>query len=163
MNIENSFESQEVGKNREALLALEREGKYVFHGSPDSIDVLEPRQAYDQDRETGEMVKDGDPAVFATPYADVAIFRALINRGEGLGDSASRFGIENEELHFGATQNLLDQAKTVTGKVYVLDKSLFGKLKGMQQRSEKTIIPVQVVDVSFDDLPINIEVIEEER
>lgn len=79
MNFEKESKVEQIVKGREKLLALEKEGKFVFHGSPDVINVLEPRQAYNRNDETGTMEKHDEPAVFATPYAEVAIFRALIN------------------------------------------------------------------------------------
>ena len=50
---------------REELKMLEKTGKFVFHGSLDSIDILEPRQAYNSNKETGQKEADGVPAVFA--------------------------------------------------------------------------------------------------
>ncbi len=161
MDFEKLSKIKQIGKNREKLLALEKEGKFVFHGSSDVIEILEPRQAYNRNKETKQMEKDGVPAVFATPYADVAIFRALINAKNVVGKSMSRFGMDGEQLHFLATKNLLDQANKRTGKVYVLDKQKFKHFKGMQCRSEESIIPIEVVEVSADDLPQNIEIIEQ--
>lgn len=67
----------------EKLTQLQETGNHVFHGSPDgNIEVLEPRQAihYPNLPKSAEYILDGDPAVSATPYADIATFRALINR-----------------------------------------------------------------------------------
>lgn len=160
MNFERPPTIEREGKNRERLLSLEKEGKYVFHGSPDVIAVLEPRQAYNRSKETGNMEKDGEPAVFATPYADVAIFRALTDTKGVRGESTSQFGIDGDNLHFSATKNILEAAKTKVGKVYVLDKQKFQDFEGMQCRSVETNEPIEVVDVTFDDLPQNIETIE---
>ncbi len=148
------------GKNRERLLLLEKEGKYVFHGSPDTITVLEPRQAYNRSKETGNMEKDGEPAVFATPYADVAIFRALTDTRGVKGESTSQFGIDGDKLHFSATKNILEATRTKIGRVYVLDKQKFQDFKGMQCRSSETNEPIEVIEVTIDDLPQNIETIE---
>lgn len=148
------------GRNRERLLSLEKEGKYVYHGSPDAITILEPRQAYNRGEETGNMEKDGEPAVFATPYADVAIFRALINAKGVSGESTSQFGIDEDKLHFSATKNLLEAARGKIGKVYVLDKQKFQDFEGMQCRSLETNEPIEVIEVTIDDLPQNIETIE---
>lgn len=158
MNFEKTFEQKRIGEGRKKLLELEKENKYVFHGSPDIIDTLEPRQAYNQNKESGEMEKDGEPAVFATPCADVAIFRALINAGGVSGESASSFGINGERLHFSATKNLLDSAKSKIGRVYVLDKRKFKNFEGIQCRSEESNIPIEVIEISVDDLPQNIEI-----
>lgn len=148
------------GKNRERLLSLEKEGKYVFHGSPDIIEVLEPRQAYNRSRETGKMEEDGEPAVFATPYADIAIFRALTDARGVSGESSSQFGIDDDELVFSATKNILEAAKTKIGRVYVLDRQNFHDLDGMQCSSSQTNQPIKVIKVTIDDLPPNIETIE---
>jgi len=157
MDFEKLPKIEQIGKNREKLLSLEKEGRYVFHGSPDIIETLEPRQAYNQNKEAGEMEKDGEPAVFATPYADVAIFRALINANGVLGESTSSFGINGEQLHFSATKNLLDSAKNKIGKVYVLDKQKFQNFEGMQCRSIESNSPIEIIEVGVDDLPQNIE------
>lgn len=140
-------------KNRERLLALEKEGKYVFHGSPDIFEKLEPRQAYNYNKKTDKMEKDGKPAVFASPYADIAIFRSLINAKDVSGDSTSSFGISKGKLHFSATKNLSDAAKNKIGRVYVLDKQKFRDFEGMQCRSLEVNHPIEVIEVSINDLP----------
>lgn len=160
MDFEKPSTIEREGKNREKLLSLEKEGKYVFHGSPDAIAVLEPRQAYNHSKETGNMEKDGEPAVFATPYADVAIFRALTDTRGVRGESTSQFGIDGDELHFSATKNILEAARTKIGKVYVLDKQKFQDFEGMQCRSSEINKPIEVIEVTVDDLPKNIETIE---
>jgi len=160
MDFEKPPTIEREGKNRERLLSLEKEGKYVFHGSPDTVEVLEPRQAYNRSKETGNMEKDGEPAVFATPYADVAIFRALINAKGISGESTSQFGIDEDKLHFSATKNLLEAARGKIGKVYVLDKQKFQDFEGMQCRSSETNEPIEVIEVTVDDLSQNIEMIE---
>jgi hypothetical protein len=159
MNFDKQFE--QIGKNREKLLALENEGRYVFHGSMEEIDILEPRQAEKQNNETGEMESDGDLAVFATPHADTAIFRSLINAKDVTGDSSSGFGMGDDGLHFSTTQNLLDAAKMKKGKVYVLDKEQFSEVEGTQCRSFETVTPIDVIEVDFNDLPPSIKLIEE--
>lgn len=160
MDFEKPPTIEREGKSREKLLSLEKEGKYVFHGSPDNIAILEPLQAYNRSKKTGNMEKDGEPAVFATPYADVAIFRALINAKGVKGESTSRFGIDGDKLHFSATKNILEEAKTKVGKVYVLDKQKFQDFEGMQYRSSETNEPIEEIEVTIDDLPQNIETIE---
>jgi hypothetical protein len=154
-------EVREVGKNRERLLELEGEGKYVFHGSLEDIDTLEPQQAHRENKETGEMEKDGDPAVFGTPHADLAIFRALTN--SKLPDSRSSFGTDDEgKLQFSATKNILDEAEKKIGKIYVLDKDNFeDDERGMESRSEVKNTPIEVIEVTTDDLSPDVQVIEE--
>lgn len=158
--MENFERCEQIGKNRERLLSLEKEGKYVFHGSPETIQSLEPRQAYNRNEKTGEMEKDGEPAVFATPYADVAIFRALINTKDVSGESTSQFGINEEQLHFSTSRKLLDEAINKIGKVFVLDKQKFGNFEGMQCKSGETVIPIEVIEVTVNDLPKDIKILE---
>ena len=55
MKFEQQLKIEKEKRNREYLLELQKSGKYVFHGSPEDIDILEPRQAYDQNKETGEI------------------------------------------------------------------------------------------------------------
>lgn len=152
-------ERTEIGKNRARLLALEKTDRFVFHGSPDIISVMEPRQAYYYDLETHEKTEDGKPAIFATPNADVAIFRALITEKTLAEDSTSSFGVNDGVIHFSATQNLLDHTRGKLGRVYVFDKSKFHTFEGIQCRSEEKIIPVEVVEVGAEDLPDNIDVV----
>ena len=144
-----------MGKNREKLLNFEKSGKYVFHGSPfKDLKNIEPRQAYKGDK------KDGNPAVFATPYADVAIFRALINQAHAKEISSFKSGFKldkNNTLHFSTTKNILDNIKTKTGYVYVLDKENFQKINNMESKSLDAIKPIEIIEVKVQDLPKDIE------
>jgi hypothetical protein len=154
MKLEKIPSFEKIGKNREKLLALEKEGKFVFHGSPDIIQALEPRQAYGNNEKTGQWEKDGNPAVFATPFADFAIFRALINDK----DFENSFGVNGDRLYFLADEALIERAKENTGRVYVLDRGKFSDFRGMDCRSKEKIIPLEVIEVTYEDLPPNIEI-----
>ncbi len=160
VEVAKSQEIKRLGEGRKKLLELEKDGKYVFHGSADVIQILEPRQAYNINQKTGADEKDGNPAVFATPNADVAIFRALISGRDLSENSESKFGMDEQGPHFSATQNLLDNARSKIAKVYVLDRSKFTNFEGSQCRSEESMTPVQVIEVTGEDLPNNIGVIE---
>ncbi len=154
-------EPRERGEGRKKLEALEKEGKYVFHGSLNDISVIKPCQGYDDAKGTGEMAKDGDPAVFASPFADVAIFRSLINPESVRGSSRSKWGMADDgTIIFQATKNLLNAAAHKIGKVYVLDKGPFGELKGTEVRSNKEVVPREIIEVYAEDLPKNIQIIE---
>ncbi|MDO8512636.1 MAG: hypothetical protein Q7S57_05145 [bacterium] len=158
--LEGSPRTEQYKNSREKLLALEDEGKYVFHGSPNNIELLEPRQGYNFNEITGEQEKDGNPAVFATQYANLAIFRALINDKNIKEESSCRSGVDDAGLHFTASRNLLDYAKTITAKIYVLDKNSFSNFDHIQGRSEQPVTPLEVIEVTAEDLPENITVIE---
>lgn len=160
MKFEEPVKIEQIGKNRERLLSLEKEKKYVFHGSPEDIDTLRPRQSFDFNKETGKMEKDGEPSIFASPYADIAIFRALINRKNTNEESKSEFGINEDALCFAATPNLIEAVKDNRAYVYVLDKNKFQDSGNMQCRSSKPIKPIEVVEVTIDDLPQNIKIID---
>jgi len=160
MNYEKSLKIEKIGKNREELLALEKEGKYVFHGSPNIIEVIKPHQAGGHSDTTGKWELDGKkPAVFASPYADCAIFRALIYGKE----FENSIGIDNDnQLNFTASRELIERAKNRTGRVYVLDKTKFAPatFRGMDYKIEKSITSLKVIEVTYEDLPGNIKIIE---
>jgi hypothetical protein len=145
-------EAKEVSP-REKLHALELEGKYVFHGSPGHISILEPKQAYNFGKEHGE------PSIVATPMADVAIFRAVINSKNFPENHASSFGVnEDGTLHFEASKDILENIKSKKGFVYVLSKAGFKSFEGspMEFRSTKETAPEEVIEVTADDLPESI-------
>lgn len=152
-------------KGKEYLLQLEKEGNFLFHGSAIKLDSLEPRQSYTIPRGEKEMIKDGDPAVAATPYVKIAIFRAIVNNHNTPKGHRSGFGDDNGILQFRASQLTLGQVKGKNGYVYVLDRKGFkprGKNEDcMEWRSEKTVKPICFVVVTDRDLPNNIEIMKE--
>lgn len=138
------------------LSVLEKEEKYVFHGSdlPD-IQELEPRQAFTY--HDGKRTEDGLPAVAATPFPEIAIFRSLIKGKSG-------FGNDGNKLFFEASKISLEESKNRTGYVYVLSRDEFHPKKGnilsMDWRSEQKVKPIKMFKVSFRDLPEEIKIIE---
>ncbi|MFA5986281.1 MAG: hypothetical protein WC819_02950 [Parcubacteria group bacterium] len=160
MGFEKSY-TPEKRKGREYLLSLEKAGKYVFHGSPDDIDVLEPRQAYGENEENGDYEKDGESAVFATRFADVAIFRSLINERLGGDGSECGMSIDNDNnIYYRSSRDLLEKVKDHKGKVYVLKSEGFSDFKGLDCRSNEQVVPIEIVEVDCTDLPKNIDIIE---
>lgn len=150
----------------EKLTKLEETGNYVFHGSPDGdIKVLEPRQAvhYPFLPESDEMVLDGEPAVSATPYADIATFRAMINKANIPFDYNNGFGstIKGVRNFSVSSEKVLEVVKNKNGFVYVLDKKEFkpysrngeARESNMEWRSNTPVKPIDVVKVGYDDLP----------
>lgn len=139
---------------------------YVFHGSPSpNLTVLEPRQGKhvtDISRPRESSIPDGNPAVSATPYVDLAIFRAIINGKNIRCSHTSGFGVSNGEMEFSvSSQQVLDEAEGKRGFVYVFDKKQFepydreGKAReeSMEWRSYESVTPIEVVEVSSADLP----------
>lgn len=157
MNYDLPNNTERISAARERLASLEKEGKYVFHGSYERVEALEPHQAGGYDEATGRFENDGDPAVFASQYADCAIFRSLIHGKE----FENKTGIDDfNRLHFIADRILMERAKDETGYVYVLDKDKFDNFRGMDCTSPETVYPIEVIEVTFGDLPKDIKVIE---
>jgi len=146
----------EKSEARILLHELEATKKYVFHGSPNpDTQELELRQPHDFS--TGKKEKHGEPCIAASPYADIAIFRAVMRH------DYTGFGSHGRTLEFRATQKALDHAKNKTGYVYVLSRGdflpLHGNANGMEWRAKKSQRPIRIIRVSFDDLPENITLI----
>lgn len=147
-----------MSESIEKLLKYEKSWKYVFHGSLENLSILEPRQAYSY--VDWKLEKDWKLSVFATPYSRVAIFRSLINEFNTDWDSDSGFGINDWVLFFAASRNLLESAKTKIGKIYILEKRNFTDFEWTQCRCYERVTPIWSIEVTFEDLPEGIEVIE---
>ncbi len=148
----------DISKQKQRLLYLQGLNQYVFHGSGIKLDKLEPRQAYTIIND--QSVKDGNPAVFATPIADVAIFMAIINK-ENIRDFRSEFIPNNGDPIFLATKKTLNRINnSLKGYIYVFDMKNF-KLQGTCEAvSFKSVIPLETIMVSIKDLPNKISVID---
>lgn len=131
---------------KEKLANLEKEGVYLFHGSPFIIEKLEPRQPSKFNKETRRTESHGATSVVATPFSDIAIFRSLVNDNNCQGSSS--FGFENNNLEFATTSDNLSKIAGKIGHVYVLNKSDFIKFSDMEWRSDKEIVPVKVIEVT---------------
>lgn len=146
-----------MSNEKEKLLNLEKEKKYVFHGSPFKLKQLNPNQGYNYNKELNKMVEDGEPAISASPYIDIAIFRAIINpHNFPFKGYESAFGISR----FRTTQKVLENLKNKKGNVYVLDKAQFYRFSNMEWRSSKKIKPIEIIQVFSNDLPENITAID---
>lgn len=148
---------------------LEETNEHVFHGSPImNIQIFEIHQStqLEDDKQT---TLDGNPAISATPYVDIAIFRAIINRANILTeDYESEFGINGlgKKEFAVSSQAVIDEAKDKKGFVYVFDKKDFnpysrnGRTEGLEQsmewRTYQSIKPIEVIEVAFNDLPKDI-------
>lgn len=154
-----SFEKKDKISQRDELTALEKEGNFLFHGSPNLIESLGPRQAYAFDKEKQISEPDGEPAISASQFADVAIFMSIVN--------AKNFSIsrafsldENNKLSFSTTKEGLELTKDNVGYIYVFKKDDFEKFSDMEYRAKKEIKPEKIIPVYYNDLPKNIKVIE---
>lgn len=152
---------------QEKLFHLEATNEHVFHGSPDgNIETLEPRQSThipDLDKPE-ERILDGEPSVAATPHAELATFRAIINRKNIPIKHTSGFGTTDSKTHFRVSSpEVLEHAKGKKGYVYVFDKKDFKPYDrerpenprdgAMEWRAYTSVKPIEVVEVSSDDLP----------
>lgn len=146
---------------RDILEEFASTGKYVFHGAPKRIDRLAPMQAMTLDTSSGKMINDGEPAVAATLFLDIAIFRALVNKTNCPTNYRSSFGLNNGTPFFKATEESLESAKRSgsVGYVHVLEKDRFTPYSPKEVRSYSEIVPIDVIEVMPEDLPRNIEII----
>lgn len=121
-----------VLKGREALEWLDKNGSYVYHGSPQKLHRLEPRQAHQFNPETGVRTPDGKPAVCTAGNYEMAIFKAVLketgdkDKGDWSSFWVKRDG-ENKKIFFKATKNMLEitENKKPIGYVHVFNKSEF--------------------------------------
>lgn len=146
--------------NIEKLKEYEKQG-YLFHGSPNKIELLEPKQAFSS-YGSDTLVKHGEPSVSATPFVELAIFRSIINDKNAPDDHDSSFGYNSDiGLLFSVSEKTLNQAKGKKGFVHILPLEGFKKFSNtiMEWRSEKEVKPIDIIKVSFEDLPKNIEII----
>ena len=155
-----NLEERKESPGRLRLRELESVGDFVFHGSGHKLQRLEPRQAYNYSVISNEgKVLDDKPAVFASPRADIAIFRAIINKNNIQRGLRSGFSFSGDgDLEFRATRATIDQTKNVKGYVYVFDKLKFIPRSSGELLSYEPVEPVEVVEVSEKDLPQNIEI-----
>lgn len=150
----------EIENDIKALRALEKEGKYVFHGSSEIITEFEPRQAKNFDMETGKSGEHGKPCIATSQILDLAIFCAIINKKIKDKDNShwSRFGRSQDadDLEFNTTPEIFEKAKQAHGYVYVFNKDDFEKFSGMEYRAYQKMKPLRIFKVGFQDLPANI-------
>lgn len=148
MSVENL---NKIERGKETLMNLEKEGLYVFHGSTELIQELEPRQANIWDKDKKEMIKHGESSVVATPFVEIAIFRAIISNKIKADDGKhySAFGSDGEKPYFETTPFMLKNAKDAVGYVYVFKKEDFIKLSPMEWRSGKKLKPIRTFEVHF--------------
>ncbi len=143
---------------KETLSSLEKTGLYVFHGSGVLIEEFEPRQAHDFI--DGKNIPDGEPAIFASQFADYAIFMALMNETNCPKGFHASSGMTDGVFHFRATQVTLDQLTAAAqGYVYVFDRAHFKQRNQFEWRALEKVKPVSTVSITRADFIPEIEVI----
>lgn len=135
-------------QGREALEKLAATKQFVFHGSKQKLNALEPRQAY------SDNAPDGAPAVFAAGEHAVALAVFMALRGPG------KSGFSTQSAHDGffdlrADQAVIDhmRSQNAVGYVHVLSKHEFTRDTHHQWRSPEVVRPIIVVPVTARDLP----------
>lgn len=157
-----------MSPNKERILELEKTGEYVFHGSSNGrIEVLEPRQSThvtDPKNPKETKILDGDPAISATPYAQIAIYRAIVNEGNIKFNHTTGFGFTSPtDIYYrvDSDKTLEEAFNNKTGYVYVFNRKDFAPYnrdsqpteEDMEWRSYKAVKPVEVIGVTSADLP----------
>jgi hypothetical protein len=149
---------------RTALKYLGETGAFVFHGSPDHLSLLRPRQARTYDVDTIRGRAHGPRGVSASMFPDVAIYRALLNP-----KVAPRVRLYLSEIdvdrvgcpRFAASLDAVlwaTRPETV-GWVHVLDRSAFRPFSRIEVRADHPVRPLAAICVSGLDMPHGIVVL----
>jgi hypothetical protein len=158
----NENNTEHLSEAKQKLFNLEQTGSYVFHGSGEDIEELEPRQAHNY--VDLKKIPDGDPSVFASSKAEYAIFMAIINSKNCPKGRRSLVGVWSGKLKFKVTEDtLLQLDESASGWVYIFDKNYFSQRQegGVQYISLEKVKPIEKIKVTKEDLPDKIEIIEE--
>lgn len=135
---------------KEVLEDLAKCHLFLFHGSPNGkIKILEPRQAFNN-REP-----DGQPAVFAIPSPECAIFMSIVSEKATAGWTDRRkpnpkFMIKKSEY------DKQIKEKPQIGFVYVLDREDFrveDEIGGRGYVSSEKVTPLAKIEVTEKDMP----------
>jgi hypothetical protein len=144
------------------LETLQKEGIYVFHGSESMVEEFEPRQAHTIVER--KKINDGDPAVFASPFIDYAIFMAIINKTNCPKGYRSGYNKNNGNTKFTATKaTLLQLNKNSKGYVHVFNKNDFKERDESEWISYKNVKPLDIIEVLWSDFKPKVEIIPEEK
>lgn len=128
----------------EYLRRLEGSGRFLFHGSHDEIEILEPRDP------VTDATGDADNkvlAVYAYSSAALSVQRAIVNRANLDSEWEILGGTDpnNQDVPLLATTpNLV----LTDGFVYVLPRGSFRKTGGYQWISESPIAPIKTIKVN---------------
>lgn len=141
------------------LKDLEKKHVYVFHGSEHTVEEFEPRQAYTI--VDGRSIPDGEPAIFASPFSDYAIFKSIVNKTNCPKGFRSGCSYKNDQLEFTATEETLSQLSSNSrGFVYVFNRSDFQERSPSEWVCYKKVKPVEVIKVQWSDFTVPIRKIE---
>lgn len=129
----------------------------LMHGSPTQQNILEPRQANDLDRESGNRL-----AIYATDNPERAIFHAILN-AEYLKTKFNSFvtgysSAEDGSLEFKVTENIMglveegDVEIFCDGYIYLLTRESFTLSEGdaSEYQSNEAVTPLVRLIISRD-------------
>ncbi len=142
---------------KEKILELERQGIFLFHGSPEKLESLEPRQAYTW--KNNIKTEDDKPAVFTSKYSDIAIFMALINKENIKETFRSGYGSLNGKIEFRLSKETKDKLLNLKGYLYVFDKKDFEQRNSAEFISYRIVKPIKIVEIDETFLPKDINYI----
>ena len=141
---------------RDKLKNLEIQGGCLFHGTGVIIEKFEPRQSHTIINSV--PILDGEPAIFASPFTEYAIFMALVNEENCPLGYRSGCAYENGILQFTATKETLEQLTDESkGYVYVFDKAKFTERSASEWVSHGELMPLTVVEVTRSDFATEIK------
>jgi hypothetical protein len=145
------------------LRRLQAEGRWLFHWSGRRLELLDPRQARSFDPASGQMVPDGEPAVCATPFADIAVFRALTSspKVEAVRPQRTGFDVRDGELILEANSAVVAALRGAEGWVYVLDRQWFTRRDEGEWRSPISVAASSAYLVSRRHLSTEISVVDD--
>lgn len=148
---------------KETLEQLSKTGEFVFHGSPQKLEKLEPRQQTSFNQKTRVTEPDGKPAVCAALNYEIAIFRALtsshIAEQLGVKDYYTEFDMSDGKPYFrGNPQSIaIARRPDARGYVHVFRKKDFQPHNDLESRAYQEVKPIYTIEVKSSDLPENIE------
>lgn len=126
--------------------------KFLFHGSPKKLEVIEQRQAYDSDG----TKENEDLAVFMTSSFIVASAYAFKDKikeiSEGL-DWKFEIGRDSNTDEIFVIMDNVNVDDELEGYIYVFDydESYTHVRKSIQYKCHKNVLPIDVVSIKFKD------------
>lgn len=126
--------------------------KYLFHGSPELLEILEPQQSHDKSGNENNIAK----AVFMYPVfykcVPYALKKGFIYKEE-YGDD-SWFETQNRKIDYPyAVINNRDIDEDAVGYIYVFEKNddMIKDLNNYQYKCFHSLVPIDIVEVKMKD------------
>ena len=126
--------------------------KFLFHGSPKRLEVIEQRQAHD----SNGIKENEDFAVFMTSSFIIASAYAFKDKikemSEGL-DWDFKIGIDDDTGKIFVVMDNVNVDDELEGYIYVFDydDSYTHEGRSIQYKCHKNVVPIDVVSIKFKD------------